>query len=145
MKDDHQGEDDDEFHITQEQLDETVDETTSIIFDGDNESTEGFAEYEFTIVTDDDDVKRKNTNKSRSRAITIEKVEVDESSTSECTTSAVAKTEKSPIALKEAPSSDVNEVEYQDKVFGDLVSAMLSKMTPEKKKQAKKDIMNILL
>lgn len=150
VKDDHHEEDADEFHITQEQLDESLDETSStdlntINFDADNESTEGFAEYEFTIVTDADDLKRKNTNRSRSRAITMEKVEEDESSASECATSAVLKKNILPIALMESPSSEVNEVEYQDKVFGDLVSAMLSNMSPEKKKQAKKEIMNILL
>lgn len=149
-KDDHQIDESDEFHVTHEQLDESMDETSStdlntIHFDADNESTESFARYEFTIVGDAEGAAREPKNANKTKAITIERVVKDGDHMSERTTPPNLKMKKSPIAFKTSPSSEVNNMEYQDKVFGDLVSAMLAKMTPEKKKQAKKEIMNILL
>lgn len=147
---DHQIVGGDEFNVTQEQLDECMNETictdaNTINFDADNESNGSFAEYEFTIVADGSNDVVPHQTKNVNKTITIEKVVEDGRNSSERTASANLKIESPSIASKESPNTEVNEVEYQDKVFGDLVSAMLAKMTPEKKKQAKKEIMNILL
>lgn len=154
MREDHQTEEGDEFHVTQEQLDESTGETSSndentINFDVDNESAESFEDYEVTIVSDAGDAVSNDLqtcetkNATKTKTITIEKVLERRVDTSKRKPAANLNVEKSPIALK--ASSEVNEVDYQDKVFGDLVSAMLAEMTPEKKKQARKEIMNILL
>lgn len=133
---------DEEFHVTQEQLDGCIDDancTNAIVFDMDSESTENFAEYEFTIVADAPN----DVEDQKNKTITIEKVR-EERDTSENTVS-VRRMDKSADVLKGTLDMEVNEVEYQDKVFGDLVSAMLAKMSPQQKKQAKKEIMNVLL
>lgn len=148
MKNDHRIDESDEFNVTQEQLDESMDEPNSsdlntIHFDADNESTGSCQEYEFTIVSDAEDAESSDAeNHKKVKTIKIEKVVENGSGR---TTSASRQIKKPTFALNESSGSEVNEMEYQDKVFGDLVSAMLAKMTPEKKKQAKKEIMNILL
>lgn len=151
MREDYQTEEGDEFHVTQEQLDESTGETSSndentINLDVDNESGE---DYEVTIVSDAGDAvsndlpARETKNANKTKTITIEKVAERRGDTSKRKPAANLKVEKSAIALKASP--EVSEVDYQDKVFGDLVSAMLAEMTPERKKQARKEIMNILL
>lgn len=155
-RDDHRIEEGDEFHVTQEQLDESMDETSfkdlsTINFDADNESTDNFEEYEFTIVDDAEDADAhtnhlpspKTENDIKPETIEIENVVEDKCETSMTKPAANTETEKLPP--KESPGPEAPEMEYQDKVFGDLVAAMLQHMTPEKKKQVKKDIMNILL
>lgn len=141
IKDDKQIEEGDEFHVTQEQLDETdSNDLNAMHFDADDESTESFEEYELTVV-DDGDEDEAVSNDSDTKAVTlkniVEDVDDDTSEQSPVPASATAQTDKFSVAPKE--------LEYQDVVFGELVSAMLARMTPEKKKQSKKEIMNILL
>lgn len=163
MEDDHQIEEGDEFHVTQEQLDESIDERSSsdlnaINFDADNESTDTFEEYEFTILNDAEDADVESNqlpspetkDDNETKAIKNENVANDKCITSVRKAAANRKTDNIPISLKEspapeAPAPEAPEMEYQDKVFGDLVAAMIQQMTPEKKKQVKKEIMNILL
>lgn len=117
--------------------------SSTIHFDADNDSTGSCHEYEFTIVSDAEDAESSDAESlEKVKTIKIEKVVENGSGR---TASASRQKKKSTPALNESSGSEVNEMEYQDKVFGDLVSAMLAKMTPEKKKQAKKEIMNILL
>lgn len=108
--------DTEEFVITLKHLDDNDDDELYFATD---------EEYEYTFVTED---KSKSVYKTQS--IEIEKV--DESATE-------------PKAKITIQNGEKNEMEYEDKVFGDFVAAILTKMSQDKKKQAKKDIMNILL
>lgn len=133
MDDDSSNENDAEFCITQEILDKCEDDTAEncAATAADNENVE-ILNYEEEYIMQENDA-----DHDKIEIICANDKDINE--LEELTPNKTATNE--PEAECTQPPDDRNE----DRIFGELVTAMLLRMGPSERRQAKKEIMNILL